>query len=167
MTNQTLCPARRARRFAAWLGFIAAVIGVDQLTKFFFEHSFAFGSSHPVFPGFNLVLAHNTGAAFSFLADAGGWQIVFFAVLAINISVVLLTLLARHTDRPRLCLALALVTAGALGNLIDRTVYGYVVDFLDFYWQHWHWPAFNVADIAICLGAALLIVEEVFLAPKK
>ena len=114
----------------------------------------------PVCTGFNLVLAHNTGAAFSFLADAGGWQRWAFTALAAAVIAAMTVLLWRHNHVKLFSLSLTCIAAGAMGNMIDRAVYGFVVDFLDFYWQGWHWPAFNVADIAICLGAFFLILEE-------
>lgn len=137
-----------------------AVLAFDQATKFWFEHRFDLGESVPVTSFFNFVLAHNRGAAFSFLADAGGWQHGLFSALALAVSALLIWLVRRHADRTLFAVAATLVAAGALGNLIDRTVYGYVVDFLDFHWQGWHWPAFNVADVAICCGAGLMILDE-------
>lgn len=147
-------------KFAAWLCLELFVLGIDQATKIWFEQNFSLGEVLPVCTGFNLVLAHNTGAAFSFLADAGGWQRWAFAALAAAVIVAMIVLLVRNSHRKLLSLSLTLIAAGALGNMIDRTVYGYVVDFLDFYWQGWHWPAFNVADVAICGGAFFLIVDE-------
>ena len=146
-------------KFAAWL-CLGLVLGIDQATKIWFEQNFSLGEVLPVCTGCNLVLAHNTGAAFSFLADAGGWQRWAFAALAAAVIVAMIVLLVRNSHRKLLSLSLTLIAAGALGNMIDRTVYGYVVDFLDFYWQGWHWPAFNVADVAICGGAFFLIVDE-------
>jgi len=108
-------------------------------------------------PSFNLVLAHNTGAAFSFLAGAGGWQRGFFSVIAVVAAGVIVHLLRKHHEEKIFSLALALILGGALGNLIDRILLGHVVDFLDFYVQGYHWPAFNVADMAITGGAGLLI----------
>ena len=149
-----------ALRFALWvlLGFL--ILSLDQGTKFWFEHEFAPGDVLPVCTGFNLVLAHNTGAAFSFLADAGGWQRWAFTALAAAVIVAMTVLLWRHNHVKLFSLSLTCIAAGAMGNMIDRAVYGFVVDFLDFYWQGWHWPAFNVADIAICLGAFFLILDE-------
>ena len=158
MTDTTARPT--ATKFILWIVLALSLLGLDQITKFYFENSFALGESLPVFTGFNLVLAHNTGAAFSFLADAGGWQRWAFTGLALAVIVAMLVLLARNNHRPMMALALTLITAGAMGNMIDRAMYGYVVDFLDFYWQNWHWPAFNVADIAICGGAFFLILDE-------
>ena len=115
----------------------------------------------PLLPYFNLTYVHNTGAAFSFLSDAGGWQRWFFAALAAIISVVLSVWLARlQKNETLLAVSLSLILGGAVGNLIDRLVYGYVIDFLDVYYQAWHWPAFNIADSAITLGVALLLAES-------
>jgi signal peptidase II len=111
----------------------------------------------PVLPVFSLVLVHNTGAAFSFLADAGGWQRWFFIAVGAIATVIIVRLLRRHGDEPHLALPLALVLGGALGNVIDRVILGYVVDFLYLHYRGFAWPAFNVADTAISIGAALLI----------
>ena len=112
-------------------------------------------------PFFNLTYVRNYGAAFSFLSDAGGWQRWFFTIIAVVISCVLAVWLARNSKTQlKLNLALSLVLAGAIGNLIDRSIYGYVIDFLHLYYQNWHYPAFNIADSAICIGAALLIWDS-------
>lgn len=158
MTDASARPT--AMKFALWMGLALVLLVIDQVTKIHFETSFSLGQVEPVFAGFNLVLAHNTGAAFSFLADAGGWQRWAFTGLALAVIVAMIVLLARNSHRTLMSLALTLIAAGAMGNMIDRAVYGYVVDFLDFYWQGWHWPAFNVADIAICGGAFFLILDE-------
>jgi len=139
------------------LALSAVVIALDQLTKQWVSQSLAFGEAIPVMPSFNLVLAHNTGAAFSFLAGAGGWQRGFFSVIAVVAAAVIVHLLRKHHEEKIFSLALALILGGALGNLIDRILLGHVVDFLDFYVQGYHWPAFNVADMAITGGAGLLI----------
>jgi len=119
-------------------------------------------------PGFNLTYVRNTGAAFSFLSEAGGWQRWFFAVLAFTISIVLTVWLYRlKKHETLLAVALALVLGGAVGNLIDRLAYGYVIDFLDVYYQSWHWPAFNVADMAISLGVFLMLLESFGVGVKK
>lgn len=158
MTDTSARPT--TAKFLAWLCLGFFILGIDQATKIWFELNFSLGDAMPVCPGFNLVLAHNTGAAFSFLADAGGWQRWAFAILAACVIITVIVFLARNSHRSLLSLSLTLIAAGALGNMIDRTIYGYVVDFLDFYWQGWHWPAFNVADIAICGGALFLILDE-------
>lgn len=139
-------------------GFL--VLSLDQATKFWFERAFDPGDIHPVLPGFNLVLAHNYGAAFSFLAEMGGWQRWVLSAFALVVVFVVLRMLWRHNARFLFSLSLTLIGAGALGNLCDRMTSGYVIDFLDFYWRNWHWPAFNVADIAICMGAAGIVIDE-------
>ena len=141
-------------------GVAFAVFVIDLLTKIYFESTYYLGESRPVTSFFNLVLAHNYGAAFSFLADSGGWQRYFFAAIAIVAVVVCLKLMISHAREKLFCLALAPILGGAIGNLFDRIIYGYVIDFLDFYYGYWHWPAFNVADMAIVGGAGLLIIDS-------
>lgn len=119
-----------------------------------------YGQSLPFTPFFNLVHARNPGAAFSFLADAGGWQRYFFITLAL-LAAVGLTWLLRKPLPKREALAYSLILGGALGNVIDRIFRGFVVDFLDVYWRNWHWPAFNLADIGVCSGAVLLILGSI------
>ncbi len=148
------------RRLAPWLALAALVVAVDQATKFAIEAAFDFGDRRPVTSFFNLVLTYNKGAAFSFLASASGWQRTFFTAVGIGASVFIVYLLARHGSQKLFSLALALILGGALGNVIDRLLHGHVIDFLDFHWRGWHWPAFNVADSAIVSGALLLIVDE-------
>jgi signal peptidase II len=143
-----------------WLALSALVIVLDQLTKYFAIELLEPYKAQAVIPGFlNWTLAYNAGAAFSFLHDAGGWQRWLFTVLAIAVSTVLVIWL-RRTDRGewRTALPLALVIGGALGNLIDRLRVGHVTDFIEVYYQQWSWPAFNVADSAISVGAVLLIL---------
>jgi signal peptidase II len=143
-----------------WLGIAAIVIVLDQLTKITITRLFTFGESLPVTSFFNLVLAYNKGAAFSFLAEQAGWQRYFFTGISIAATLFILYLLKRHAGRRLFCWALALILGGAIGNLIDRIMYGHVIDFLDFHVLNWHWPAFNVADSAICIGAILFVVDE-------
>ena len=150
-----------------WLGLSALVIVLDQISKLWIINHFVYGETLAVFSVFNLVLAHNAGAAFSFLSDAGGMQRWLFSAIAIIASGWIVWLLRRHTQQKLFCFALALVLGGALGNLIDRIAYGYVVDFLDFYWDTYHFPAFNVADSAITCGAALLLWESFTNKPEK
>jgi len=145
-----------------WFCLSAAVIVLDYLTKVAVLQSFAPGESRAVAPFFNLVLVFNKGAAFSFLATAQGWQTLFFAAIASVASVVISFLIVRHRNKTLFCTGLALILGGALGNLYDRVVYGHVVDFLDFHAAGWHWPAFNVADSGITVGAGILIVESFF-----
>jgi len=143
-----------------WLLVALAVIAADHLTKFWVSATLDYQEAIPVLPFFSLVLVHNTGAAFSFLADAGGWQRWFFVAVGIVATVVITRLLKRHTHQPRMAFALALVLGGALGNVIDRVALGHVVDFLYFHYKGFAWPAFNVADSAITVGAALLIWDS-------
>ena len=145
-----------------WSLFAALLIGLDQWTKYWIQHRMIVGDSERVTDFFNLVVAYNTGAAFSFLADAGGWQQPIFLVLALVISVVILCLIAKNSSKPFLYFGLSLVLAGAIGNAYDRMNLGYVVDFLDFHAFNYHWPAFNVADICICVGAFIVIIWEFF-----
>lgn len=148
------------RRLLPWLALALAIVAIDQATKFAIERAFDFGDRHVVTTFFNLVLTYNKGAAFSFLAGASGWQSTLFTVVGIGASLFIVYLLARHGTQTLFALALALILGGALGNVIDRLLHGHVIDFLDFHWRGWHWPAFNVADAAIVSGAALLIVDE-------
>ena len=143
-----------------WLGLAFAVIVVDHITKFWVSSTFEYQEAVPVLPFFSLVLVHNTGAAFSFLADAGGWQRWFFIAVGIVATFVIVRLLKRHAHEPRLAIPLALVLGGALGNVIDRVVLGYVVDFLYFHYKGFAWPAFNVADTAITIGAVVLVWDS-------
>jgi signal peptidase II len=146
-------------RAPAWFSAAAAIVLVDQLTKWLVLARFAPGERIELTGFFNLVLVFNKGAAFSFLADAPGWQtpllVAFAAVAALIVSVLLL----RSPERRVFSAGLALILGGALGNVIDRLRFGYVVDFLDLHAAGWHWPAFNAADSAITLGAALLILD--------
>ena len=150
-----------------WLSLSALVIALDQLSKAWVTSHFFYHESFTILSVFNLVLEHNTGAAFSFLRDAGGWQRWLFSAIAIVASIWIVWLLRRHAHQKLFCFALALILGGALGNLIDRIAYGYVVDFLDFYWDTYHFPAFNLADSAITCGAALLLWDSFTTKPEK
>jgi len=154
-------------RLLPWLGLALVVLLSDQLSKIVIERVFDFGDSRRVTSFFNLVLTYNKGAAFSFLANASGWQSTFFLVIGIAASMFIVYLLARHGGQKLFSLALALILGGALGNVIDRVMHGHVIDFLDFHWRGWHWPAFNVADTAIVMGAALLILDELLRVRKS
>lgn len=146
------------RSALGWLWVSALVVALDRLTKLMASVALELHRPLAVFPGLNLTLTHNTGAAFSLLSDAGGWQRWFFVVLALVASTVILFWLRVLPARDRwLGGALALVLGGALGNLWDRLAYGYVIDFIDAYYRDWHWPAFNLADAAITVGAILLV----------
>ena len=154
-------------RFASWLGLSGLIIVLDQLTKFWVVSALSLGQSIELTGFLNLVFVYNPGAAFSFLSDAGGWQRWFFVVLALAVSAWLTFLIRQHAAERLLPLAATLILGGALGNVIDRIRYGAVVDFVDVHAAGWHWPAFNVADSAISVGVALLLWQQLFLAPKE
>lgn len=143
-----------------WLSIALIVIVLDQLSKAAIGSHFVYGEVLAVTPFFNLVLTHNTGAAFSFLHDAGGMQRWLFSAIALVASVWIVWLLHKHQAEKLFSFALAFILGGALGNLIDRIAYGYVVDFLDFHGAGYHFAAFNLADSAITCGAALLILDS-------
>lgn len=147
------------RRYT-WFALAALIVVIDQVAKWAVLAAFAPGGRLALTGFFNLVLAFNKGAAFSFLAGAPGWQTPLFIAVAAVAIIVVSVLLARSPGDPLVCAGLALILGGALGNLIDRLRYGQVVDFLDFHLSDWHWPAFNVADSAITIGAGLLIFES-------
>ena len=140
-----------------WFGLSACIIVLDQLTKYAVTQAFSLHEVVEITSFFNMLLVYNKGAAFSLLADAGGWQRGFFVAIALGAAVWIGWLLRRHAADTLFCLALALILGGALGNVIDRILIGGVVDFLDFHVGGWHWPAFNVADIGISCGAVLLV----------
>ena len=146
-----------------WLWLSGLVIGLDQLSKWLAEQFLLPGQPLPVLPSFNLTLLYNTGAAFSFLAQAGGWQRWFFLLLSLTISVALVIWIGRlQRGQTLLAIALSLILGGAVGNLIDRVVHGHVIDFIQLYYQRWYWPAFNVADSAITVGAILLVLDNLY-----
>ena len=143
-----------------WLWLSVAVIAADQLTKELATAYLQLDERVPVMPLLNMTLKHNPGAAFSLLADSGGWQRWLFVGLALAVSAFIVAWLKRlRPGQTSLAVALALVLGGALGNVWDRVVLGYVVDFIDVYYGTWHWPAFNVADAAISIGAVLLVFD--------
>jgi signal peptidase II len=143
-----------------WLWVSLAVLVADLATKAWISSAFAYGERREITPFFNLVLVYNKGAAFSFLAEAGGWQRWFFTVVTVAISVAILVMLRRHRGSRLLACALALVLGGALGNLYDRVTLGHVVDFVQLHAGGYYWPAFNVADSAISVGVALLVWDS-------
>ena len=160
MANKNRFSSRPSSGVGPWLGFAAIIILLDQLTKITASKLLAYGDSHAVTSFFNIVLLHNKGAAFSFLAAESGWQRYFFTGLGIAAALFMIYLLKKNAGQRLFCWALSLILGGALGNVIDRILYGYVIDFLDVHVGSWHWPAFNVADSAICVGAALFVLDE-------
>jgi len=154
--------SRTPASLGGWLALAGVVILLDQATKFAVLGSFRFAERLPVIPGvFDLTLVYNTGAAFSFLAGAGGWQRWLFTGIGIAASLFIVWMLARHGSQRMFSAGLSLIMGGAIGNVIDRILHGKVVDFLLVYRDPWYWPAFNVADSAITVGAALLILDEI------
>ena len=143
-----------------WLSISTVVIALDLLTKHLIQQHFVFGDLHSVTSFFDLVRYHNEGSAFGFLNDAGGWQKWFFNGISIVASVVIIYLLKKHINEKLFCAGLALVLGGAIGNLYDRITLGYVIDFLNFHLNNHYWPAFNVADSAICVGVGLLLLDS-------
>jgi len=144
-----------------WLGLATIIILFDQVSKITITKLFAYAESLSVTSFFNLTLVYNKGAAFSFLAAESGWQRYFFTAIGLIAAAYITYLLKRHATQKLFCAALAMIMGGALGNVIDRLLYGHVIDFLDFHYQEiYHFPAFNIADSAICIGAALFILDE-------
>lgn len=151
-----------------WLSLSAAVVALDLWTKSLATESLTLYRPVELTSWLNMTLAHNYGAAFSFLSDAGGWQRWLFTGLALVVTLVLLGWLFRLPAREKLTgSALGLIIGGAIGNVTDRIMHGYVVDFIDVYYQGWHWPAFNVADSAITCGVILLLIDGLFLSAAK
>lgn len=161
MSGEAVAPLRWTQSGLRWLWLAAVLLVADQVTKALIVQHYALYESTYVLPVLDIVRAHNTGAAFSFLADAGGWQRWAFAALALGVSGVLLVWLRRidAVAQRWLAIGLALVVSGAIGNLIDRLRFGYVVDFVAVHWNQAYFPAFNVADSAITIGAGLLILD--------
>ena len=167
--NKTVSAWLNSRWF--WFAMAFLGLGADQAIKYGVTQRMQLLESLPIFSGFNWVYVLNPGAAFSFLANAGGWQRYFFTVVAVVVSVVLLLMLWRGVGSKVEALAYALLIAGAMGNAVDRVRIGAVVDYLDFYWRAWHWPAFNLADIWVVSAAMLLMLSafqhQPLSAPKK
>ena len=145
---------------APWLAVAAVVILLDQIAKTLILGMFHLDGSRTITSFFNLVRVHNTGAAFSFLAGAAGWQRWLFVGLGAVAAVFMVWMLRRHGNQRMFSWALALILGGALGNVIDRLLHGYVIDFIQVHWRGWYFPSFNVADSAITVGAGLLILDE-------
>ncbi len=144
-----------------WLALAALIVVADQLTKTLILHEFRLGDSTTVTSFFNLVRVHNTGAAFSFLAGASGWQRWFFIGIGVAATVFIVWMLRSHGGQRMFSWALSLILGGALGNVVDRMLHGYVVDFIQVHYGGWYFPSFNIADSAITIGAALLILDEI------
>ena len=159
-------PASRLRPMAGWLICALVIVVLDQVSKAWVAGSLVYGQRIPVMPVFDLTLLFNTGAAFSFLADGGGAQRWLFTGIAAAAAVLILRWLYTHPHDRLLCAALAAILGGAVGNAVDRLQHGHVVDFLLFYWRDWYFPAFNLADVAITCGAALLILDELLRARR-
>jgi signal peptidase II len=147
-------------RWWPWLLLAAAILVADQWTKQWILDHYQHGDATVVTSFFNIVRAHNPGAAFSFLAGASGWQRWFFTAIGVGAAVFIVWLLRAHAGQRLFSFALTLILGGAIGNVVDRLQHGYVVDFLDFHWAGWHFPAFNIADSGITVGAVLLILDE-------
>ena len=143
-----------------WLGLALLILIADQFTKILILGYYQLGDATTVTSFFNVVRVHNSGAAFSFLASAGGWQRWFFTGIGIAAAIFIVWMLKSHPGQRLFSFALACILGGAIGNVIDRTLYGYVVDFLDFHYVGWHFPAFNIADSAISIGAVCLVIDE-------
>ncbi len=160
-TNKNRFSASSQARMTPWLGIAAIIILLDQLSKITITRLFQLGEEKVITSFFNLVLAYNRGAAFSFLGNAGGWQRYFFTAIGIGAALYIVLLLKKHAGQRLFCWSLALILGGAVGNVIDRLLYGHVVDFLDFHLNGLgHFPAFNIADTAISIGVALFVLDE-------
>ena len=154
-------PNEQESHLSQWLWISILVIVLDQATKLLADHFLNYHQPVAIIPMFNFTLLYNKGAAFSFLSDAGGWQRWFFTIVSAVISIVLIIWLRKLKASQKLLItSVALILGGAVGNLIDRSFYGHVIDFLDVYYQQHHWPAFNIADSAISIGAVLLIIDS-------
>lgn len=153
-------PSPSSAKLVQWLAIALVIILADQFTKVLILDHFQYGDSRHVTSFFNLVRVHNTGAAFSFLAGASGWQRWFFVVLGAFATFFIIVMLRRHGHQRLFAWALTLILGGAVGNVVDRLLHGYVVDFIQLHWAGWYYPSFNVADSAITVGAILLIWDE-------
>ena len=158
MAKSGLSPSKSA--LLPWLGLALIVLIADQFTKVLILGYYQLGDSSPVTGFFNIVRVHNSGAAFSFLSSASGWQRWFFTAIGLGAAVFIVYMLRAHPGQKLFSFALACILGGAIGNVIDRLLHGYVVDFLDFHYAGTHFPAFNIADSAISIGAACLILDE-------
>ena len=158
--DRTLQAGRSGASMWPWLAWAVVLVVVDQITKTLILNHYQLGDSTFITSFFNIVRAHNTGAAFSFLSDAGGWQRWLFTGIGVAATIFIVWQLRAHPGQKLFGFALSSILGGAVGKVVDRLMHGYVVDFLDFHVSGWHFPAFNVADSAITLGAACLILDE-------
>ncbi|MFZ9298169.1 MAG: signal peptidase II [Hylemonella sp.] len=152
--------ARQARGMLRWLALAFGLLLLDQISKVLILTYYQLGDSTTVFSFLNIVRVHNSGAAFSFLADASGWQRWFFVAIGVVATIFILFMLRSHAGQRLFCFSLGCILGGAIGNVLDRLLHGYVIDFIDFHLQAWHFPAFNLADSAITVGAFCLILDE-------
>jgi signal peptidase II len=163
-TARTAAPRASAggstKLLMGWLGIAGLIIVLDQLSKILVDKTFAYGERVSVLPIFDFTLLYNRGAAFSFLAGGAGWQRWFFTVIGLGAAALIIWLLSKHGHQRMFSWAITLILGGALGNVIDRMIHGHVIDFLLFYYDKWYFPAFNIADSAITVGAVLMIVDE-------
>jgi signal peptidase II len=153
-------PSASTGSMLPWLGLALIILIADQFTKVLILGAYRLGDATTITSFFNIVRAHNTGAAFSFLAASSGWQRWLFTAIGIGATVFIVWMLRSHAGQKLFSFALACILGGAIGNVVDRLLHGYVVDFLQFHWRGWFFPAFNVADSAITIGAACLILDE-------
>lgn len=153
-------PSASTGSMLPWLGLALIILIADQFTKVLILGAYRLGDSTTITSFFNIVRAHNTGAAFSFLAASSGWQRWLFTAIGIGATVFIVWMLRSHAGQKLFSFSLACILGGAIGNVVDRLLHGYVVDFLQFHWHGWYFPAFNVADSAITIGAACLILDE-------
>jgi signal peptidase II len=161
MATKNRFSSKSSSSLTPWLGIAAIVILIDQVSKITITKTLSLGGEKAITSFFNLVLIWNPGAAFSFLGSASGWQRYLFTAIGIFAALFIVYLLKKHAGQRLFCWALALILGGALGNVIDRLMYGHVIDFLDFHLNGiGHFPAFNIADSGICIGAALFIIDE-------
>ena len=158
--------ANTSRSLVLWLGLALIVVVLDQFSKTLILGAFELGDSQRVTSFFNLVRVHNSGAAFSFLAGAAGWQRWFFVALGLVATGFIVWMLRSHPTQTLFCFAVTMIMGGALGNVADRLLHGYVIDFIQVHWHQYYFPAFNVADSAITVGAGLLLVDA-WLAGRK
>ena len=158
MTKTTFTKSSSA--MLPWLGLALLILIADQFTKVLILGYYKLGDATYVTSFFNVVRVHNAGAAFSFLANAGGWQRWFFTCIGIAAALFIVWMLKSHAGQKLFAFALSCILGGAIGNVVDRAMHGYVVDFLDFHYADWHFPAFNVADSAITIGAVCLVLDE-------